>query len=93
MSDGRRTTVDAIAIWQEPRHEEARRAAAGVDLDLCYNPSNERLHNAGRVDDGKRARPLHIPFFGHGPRRAHDSHLQFALRCVPARPLAFTVAS
>jgi hypothetical protein len=40
-------------------------------LDLCYNPSNERLHNAaepGRVDDGKRARLSNSPFFGHAER-------------------------
>ena len=40
-------------------------------MDLCYNPSNERLHNAaepGRVDDGKRARLSNSPFFGHAER-------------------------
>eukprot|EP00966_Prymnesium_polylepis_P214737 4972767-Prymnesium_polylepis.1 len=56
---------------------------------------NERLHIAaepGRVDDGKRARTAlaHTLF---RPCRAHDSHLQCALLCVPARQLAFTVAS
>ena len=69
--DERLVAVDAITIWQEPRHEGARRVAAGVDLDLCYNPSNERLHNAaepGRVDDGKRARLSNSPFFGHAER-------------------------
>ena len=40
-------------------------------MDLCYNPSNERLHNAaepGRVDDGKHARLSNSPFFGHAER-------------------------
>jgi hypothetical protein len=40
-------------------------------LDLCYNLSNERLHNAaepGRVDDGKRARLSNSTFFGHAER-------------------------
>ena len=50
-------------------------------MDLCYNPSNERLHNAaepGRVDDGKHARLSNSPFFGHAERTTRT----FNPRCV-----------
>jgi hypothetical protein len=49
-------------------------------MELRYNPVERASSLAavlGRVDEGERARTLHIPFFGHAERTAHT----FTLRC------------
>jgi hypothetical protein len=49
-------------------------------MELCYNPVERMSALAallGRVDEGERARTLHMPFFGHAERTTHTFILRF----------------